>query len=504
MADAELIDDYEIVSTIATGNSTSVLEVRQKGSGQSFAMKLLHDEALTDPEQKKALKSEHAIGKTFDHPNLIRFYDLVLNKQRGYFVMEYFRSMNLKQMLRAERAAVQSRAKKILEGVALALAHMHEKNWVHKDLKPDNILATKGSEVKLIDFSLASRPSGALTKLMGGSKSMVIQGTRTYLAPELIRRKPLTFSVDIYSLGITLYEITTGRPPFIHGNPNELLMAHVRDIPDRPSGYNPNVTPEGDALIMRLIDKKPENRPKSMNDVAAELRSIKLFKEDPEEHARDLATKDKEKFDDSIAGRLDSRTDAARDKSAPPPPKPVAKPAPPSVTPKSSAPAPKAAAKPTPPPPPAAPPQGYPAAPPGYPPGYPMPQYPPGYPQQMPYYPGMPQAGMPPGMQHPGMPPQGWPQGYPPPQMPQGYPYPPGYPGAMPPGATVPGAVPPGSTTPPAPASTPPAAQTPPTQTPAAQTPPVAAPATPPPPKPAEKEEADDDLPMMTELPDIL
>ena len=286
--------------------------------------------------------------------------------------------------------------------------------------------------MKVIDFSLASRPSGAITKLMGGSKSMIIQGTRTYLAPELIRRKPLTFAVDMYSLGITLYEILTGRAPFIQGNPNELLMAHVRDTPDKPSGYNPNVTPEADALVMRMISKKPEQRPKSMNDLAAELRSIKLFKEEPEGHARDLATKEQAKFDNSIAGQLDSRTDAGRDKSAPPPPKPAAKPTPPPIVPKSSGTAPKPAAAAAPQPAAQMPPPGYPAMPPGYPPGqYPMPQYPPGYPQQMPYYPGMPQAGMPQvGMQQTAMPP-GWPPGYPPPQqMPPGYQFPPGYPGA--------------------------------------------------------------------------
>jgi serine/threonine-protein kinase len=489
VAEATIVDDYELVNSIATGNATAVWEVRQKSSGQTFAMKLLLDEAFKDAEQKKSLKTEHSIGKSFEHPNLIRFFDLVMTKQRGYFIMEYFRSVNLKQMLRAERAAVQARAKKILEGVALAIAHMHEKNWVHKDLKPENILATKGSEVKVIDFSLAGRPSGAITKLMGGSKGMVIQGTRTYLAPEMIRRKPITFAVDMYSLGITLYEIATGRPPFIQGNPNELLMAHVRDTPDKPSSYNPNVTPEADALIARMIAKKPENRPKSMNDLAAELRSIKLFKEEPEEHARNLATADKVKFDDSIAGRLDSRTDASRDKNAAPAEKPAEKPKPASITVKSTAPPPvakpaaKAAAQPA-----AAP--VYPAQPPGYPPGYPMPQYPPGYPQQMPYYPGMPQAGMPqPPMMPPqgmpaGVPPQGWPQGYPmPQQMPPGYAFPPGYPGAPPqgvPGQPQPsGAIP----TPPAPAAAP-------------------APAVKPLPPAAEEEEAD--LPLMTELPDVL
>lgn len=484
MAETTVLDDYELLNCLATGNSTQVWEVRHKSNGQSFAMKLLLPESFTDAEQKKALKAEYAVGKSLDHPNLIRFFDLTVTRDHGYFIMEFFRSANLKQMIRGERAAVQSRAKKILEGVALGIAHMHEKNWIHKDLKPENILATKGSEVKVIDFSLASRPSGALTKLMGGSKNMVIQGTRTYLAPELIRRKPLTVAADIYSLGITFYEICTGRPPFIHGNPNDLLMAHVRDTPEKPSGYNPNVTPEADAMILRLLSKKPENRPKSMMDVAAELRNLKIFKEEPEAHARELATKAQEKFDDSIAGRLDSRSDAARDKTAPPPPpKPKPKPAPPVTARQPAKPAPKEPAAPAP----------VAAAPqmPGYPPGYPPQpfpgQYPPGYPQPMPYFPGMPPSGMPQGMPAAGQAPPGWPQGYPLQQMPPGFAFPPGYPAAA---GAVPAAAPPATAAPAPPAAVAPAPPSP------AKSPPAPAPA------PAVEDE--DSLPMMTELPDVL
>jgi serine/threonine protein kinase len=495
VAESTTLDDYDLINCLATGNSTQVWEVKQKSSGQQFAMKLLLPEAFKDPEQKASLKHEATVGKLFDHPNIIRIFDLVMSKKQGYFIMEFFRSVNLKQMLRGERPAVQARLKKILEGLTQALAHMHEKGWIHKDIKPDNILLTKGSEVKLIDFSLASKPSGGLTKLMGGSKSMVIQGTRTYIAPELIRRKPLTVSADVYSLGITFYEVVTGRPPFVHSNPNELLMAHVKDSPERPSGFNSNITPEADALIMRMLSKKPEGRPGSMQELFAEVRNLKIFKEDPEEHAKEQAKKAEDKFQDSMDSRLDSRSDAGRDRSAAPAPakaKPkvlatsVGKPAalPPS---KAQAPA-------------AAPAAAAPQMPPGYPPpGYPQ-QFPPGYPPQMPpgygYPPGYappPGAAVPPGAAPPG-----WPPGYPP-QMPPGYGYPPGF---VPPAAA-----------PPVPAVTVPAAP----QAPVAAQPPSApaglvppkpsgAPlAAPPPPHAAALDEEDEEnLPLMTELPEVM
>lgn len=481
MADPIIIDDYELVNCIATGNSTQIWEVRQKSSGQQLAMKLLLEEAFKDSEQKKALRHEATVGKSLEHPNIIRIFDLVMGKKEAYFIMEYFRSVNLKQMLRSERPAAQARAKKILESVCQALAHMHEKNWVHKDLKPDNILVTKGSEVKLIDFSLASRPAGALTKLMGGSRNQIIQGTRTYIAPELIRRKPLTFAADMYSLGITFYELAAGRPPFIHGNPNDLLMAHVREMPDKPSSYNKIVTPEADALILQMIAKKPEDRPKSMQELAAALRSIKIFSQDPEEYARETAARAQEKFEDSLDGRLDSRTDASRDRSIPlaakpKPPKPAAVKTP--ATPPRPAPA--APATPA-----ASLPPGYPAAPPVA--GYPPQPYPPGYPQPMPPYTGAAPAAWPPGYPAP-------PTGYPPMAVPPGYPYP--VPPA--PAPAAPGATPVAPPAAPA-AATPPAATTPP-----AAAPPQTAAAPKQPPPQSEEEIDEENLPLMTELPEVI
>jgi len=261
VSESIVLDDYELINCLATGNSTQVWEVTQRSSGQSFAMKLLLEEAFNDPDQKKQLKHEYSVASSLQHPSLLQVFDLTLNKDHGYFIMEYFRGRNLKQLYRVDLPGVQAKLQKMIETLAQGLAHMHEKGWVHKDIKPDNILLTGGGEVRLIDFSLSARAAGGLSKLLGGSKSTPIQGTRTYIAPELIRRLPLTISADIYSLGITLYEILLGRPPFVNSNPNDLLMMHVRDRPDDPSVYNKNVTPECDAFVQKLLAKDPKKRP---------------------------------------------------------------------------------------------------------------------------------------------------------------------------------------------------------------------------------------------------
>ena len=151
-----------------------------------------------------------------------------------------------------------------------------------------------------------------LSAMLTRKSSVVIQGTRTYLAPELIQRQPLTFAADIYSLGILFYEILTGRAPFIMSNPNDLLMAHVREKAEKPSGYNINLTPELDQFIFKMIAKKPKERFATMHEVYSALRNLTVFKQDPETYLRNKAQSDEAKFTDSIASTLDSRLDAER------------------------------------------------------------------------------------------------------------------------------------------------------------------------------------------------
>ncbi|MCA9073413.1 MAG: serine/threonine protein kinase [Planctomycetaceae bacterium] len=417
MSEAELvIDGHELTNCLATGNFSQVWEATPSGSGTSVAMKLLLPEALADKDQVKLFKHEINVVKQLEHPNIIRYIDSAVTKKQAYYTMEYFRGLNLKSLIRADLHSVHLRANKLMECCTQAFAYMHEKGWIHKDIKPDNILLTKGGEVRVIDFSLASKPSSSVGHMMTRKKSIAIQGTRTYIAPELIKRERLTPAADIYSLGVLFYEALAGRPPFMGGTPNELLMMHVRDQPDLPSSYHPNVHPEADALVMKMLKKKPSDRHESMQEVFTEVRSLKLFRQDPEEFKMAKLAKLAAEEETSVDQRLDSRADAARVASGAPAPKPPApKPQPKRAAPVAEKPA---AVAPTPQassPQPAAPQQ--PA----------MPQYPGQYPpMQQPMMPQQPAAQYPmqPGMMPPGQ--------YPPGQYPPGqYPgqYPPGMPG---------------------------------------------------------------------------
>ncbi len=230
--DESKIDEYELINCIAMGKFTAVWEVMLEGTSQRFAMKLMLPEALADPAQLRVLKYEAKVAKALDHPSLMKMIKGVYKKKETYLILELFKATNLKVFILNDMSGVQLRLRKLVEGLCLGLGHMHERGWVHRDVKPDNILLSKSSEMKLIDYSLSARAAGGLSKLAFGKK---IQGTRTYIAPETIKKKAPTPQTDMYSMGITLFEILTGTPPFTAPSPNDLLKMHLVTQPPPPS-----------------------------------------------------------------------------------------------------------------------------------------------------------------------------------------------------------------------------------------------------------------------------
>jgi serine/threonine-protein kinase len=450
--DETRIDDWKTLSCLAAGNTSQIWEVVDSGGSRRCAMKLLLPEAFAVSELKSALKAEAKTGQSFDHPNIPKYHEVVVNRHHAYFIMDLFRAPHMKAQLYGDLPNMQSRLKRTMEQIASALEHVHSKGWLHKDIKPENVLVNRASEARLIDFGLAARIGGMLSGLLGRRGPPA--GTLSYIAPEQIMNKSLSIQTDIYSLGVMLYEGLTGRTPFKGSNPNALLIAHIQEVPPNPSAFNKNVTPEADRLVLRMLAKKQSDRPKHCGEIALELRKLELFKEDPVARAEAEKAASSNALAEVMEDKLNSRKDHARQearraagvspeptpepKKPATPPKPALKP----VIPQTAAPSETAQ-----------PPMGLPGMPL---PGAPMPQqtpygYPPGYPQMPPGYPGVgypqgfPGYGMPPGLPAAGYPQAGYAQGgYPQAGYAQGgYPQA-GYPQGMPPGMSPPGMMPPG------------------------------------------------------------
>src|SRR6266542_5076267 len=265
---------------MATGQTSQVWEVVEVTSGRHFAMKLLLPEKARETVHRKFLFHEAEVGKSLAHPNIIRIVHIDHNPATPNFVMEFFPSGSLKtRLMRKEDDFIREKGQDILKQAATALAFMNAKGWVHRDIKPDNILVNSAGEVRLIDFALAQRirKTGFLQRLF--RRKGKSQGTRSYMSPEQIRGLALDGRADIYSFGATAYEMVTNRPPFRGVSSQDLLAKHIAEKPVTPRQYNPDVTEDFAQLILRMLAKKKEDRPRDFHEVLMAMRGIKLFSE---------------------------------------------------------------------------------------------------------------------------------------------------------------------------------------------------------------------------------
>lgn len=277
----EKIGNYKYVRTLLQGQNSTVIEAVQDGTGKRFAIKELLPSKAEDKEERKAFEAEAKLGMTLHHPNLIRVLEYVKDRKRPYFVMEYFPSTHLRLMLSKKdlHETIKPRLHKIISLSATGLAYIHEKGYVHRDIKPENIIINKTNEVRVIDYALALKIPTGLSKMF--AKKPLRQGTHSYMSPEQIRCLPPAITADIYSFGITCYELACGRQPFRANSANELLNKHISDQPSPPTSYNKEITPEFSDLVMRMIKKKPTERPENLREFLAKFARVRVFTTDP-------------------------------------------------------------------------------------------------------------------------------------------------------------------------------------------------------------------------------
>jgi serine/threonine protein kinase len=279
LADDEVIlGGYRRVSVLQTGQNSEVWEVVEVGGKNRYAMKLLLPERLSEKSQRDALRHEARIGGKFEHPHVIRFYKSGVDRKTFFIVMEYFRSSNLKlQIMKGDVAKLKPVLKRALLQFCQALGFVHLKGWVHRDIKPDNLLINSSGETRLIDFAIAVPRANALSKLL--SRKVKPAGTRSYMSPEQIRGLPLDGRADIYSFGVMLFETLTGRLPFTANSGSELLRKHLQlEAPRIPK--ETGVDPAMIDLVSRLLAKDPKARPKDMEEIEREIRSMKIHVDD--------------------------------------------------------------------------------------------------------------------------------------------------------------------------------------------------------------------------------
>jgi serine/threonine protein kinase len=276
------IGGYRYVRTIHPGATSVVMEVLQEGTQRRYALKQLLASRAEDRDEYRAFMHEAKLGVDLRHPNLIKVIDVVKDRAQPYFVMELFTGLHLK--LPIARPSIYPMPKtllhRIIEQTSSALAYMHDNGWAHRDVKPENILFNRSGEVRVIDYALARRISSGLLKMFEGK--IPREGTRTYMSPEQIRCESPSPAADIYSLGITCYELACGRPPFRANSSQELLQKHLGERPLSMLSYNNKITPEFNDLVLKMIQKRPADRFSSLHEFKTRFRTIRIFQDDPD------------------------------------------------------------------------------------------------------------------------------------------------------------------------------------------------------------------------------
>ncbi len=271
MADQDLRvlnDRYEIHRRLARGGMAQVYLARDRSLDRPVAVKELVPEFATDPSFVERFRREAQAAANLSHPNVVGVYDWGAQDGTYFIVMEYVDGPSLSRVLRADGPFHPRRAAEIAAEVAAGLGFAHSRGVVHRDVKPGNVLLTRSGQAKVTDFGIAralSSPDEDLTQ--AGS----VMGTATYFSPEQAQGLPVDPRSDLYSLGVVLYELVTGRPPFTGDTPLAIAYKHVQDEPARPSTLISGLPAALEAIIVKLMSKRPDDRYATAEDLRADL-----------------------------------------------------------------------------------------------------------------------------------------------------------------------------------------------------------------------------------------
>ncbi|MEM6799197.1 MAG: serine/threonine-protein kinase [Planctomycetota bacterium] len=283
----EFVGNYRLFHLIRAGATFEIWAVRPKSEDKPYAIKWLPKGKKYNRTTVAELKHEYEVGKGLEHPGVIKTFEFGNAKEGAFVLMEFFKTPNMKQHITANLDAIkqgsgdrlQYRVKDILVNAAGGLAHMHGKGWIHRDVKPDNFLLNDTDEVRLIDFTIAAKPTGGLGKLFGGKTK--VQGTYSYMSPEQIRGQGVDPRDDVYSFGCLIHELLSGKLPFTANSPNELLQRHLKSKPPTLTVVDKNIRPEFAAYVQRLLAKSRDERPATMKEVMMALKTERIFHQPP-------------------------------------------------------------------------------------------------------------------------------------------------------------------------------------------------------------------------------
>ncbi|KNB49148.1 Stk1 family PASTA domain-containing Ser/Thr kinase [Streptomyces caatingaensis] len=263
---------YELGSVLGRGGMAEVYLAHDTRLGRTVAVKTLRVDLARDPSFQARFRREAQSAASLNHPSIVAVYDTGEDYVDGvsipYIVMEYVDGSTLRELLHSGRKLLPERSLEMTIGVLQALEYSHRAGIVHRDIKPANVMLTRTGQVKVMDFGIA-RAMGDAGMTM--TQTAAVIGTAQYLSPEQAKGEQVDARSDLYSTGCLLYELLTVRPPFIGDSPVAVAYQHVREEPNPPSAFDPEITPEMDAIVLKALVKDPDYRYQTADEMRADI-----------------------------------------------------------------------------------------------------------------------------------------------------------------------------------------------------------------------------------------
>jgi serine/threonine protein kinase len=247
---------YRLVAQQGSGGMAVIYKATDLALGRTVAVKVLRPSLTSDPEFLKRFRQEARNVANLSHPNIVTVHDVGQDGNTHYIVMEYVDGEDLKRLIRASAPFSIDRALSIAIKICAGVGYAHRAGLIHADVKPQNVLVTESDHVKVTDFGIAQ----ALSATQPRERQKVVWGSPHYFSPEQAQGEPPTPASDVYSIGVVLFEMLTGRLPFVGNDQQELAMAHIRETPPNPSDYNPNISVHLDRILQKVLSKEPASR----------------------------------------------------------------------------------------------------------------------------------------------------------------------------------------------------------------------------------------------------
>jgi eukaryotic-like serine/threonine-protein kinase len=263
---------YELDGIVGRGGMAEVFRARDIRLDRIVAVKTLREDLARDATFQARFRREAQSAASLNHPSIVAVYDTGEDNDGPshvpYIVMEYVDGRTLRDLLRDDRRLLPERALEITDGVLRALDYSHRNGIVHRDIKPGNVMLTRTGEVKVMDFGIARAVSDAQATM---TQTAQVIGTAQYLSPEQARGERVDARSDLYSTGCLLYELLTGRPPFLGDSPVAIAYQHVRENPVPPSQLDPEIPAWADSIVLRAMAKDPAQRYQSAADMRTDI-----------------------------------------------------------------------------------------------------------------------------------------------------------------------------------------------------------------------------------------